>query len=194
MTVVRPAVLGDLSYVDSLQRKNATALSFYPKVVFEREIQAGRVVLALENDDPAGYCWHGAMDDICRIHQACIQYDIRGQLHGAAIVKWIEDLATAAGSRCVSLRCAADIEANGFWKAMGYTCEAVLQGGIRRSRDINAWTLRLQPELFVFNVEPSSKRMSMAAWTAGRGTLKASRFQRRGALKTFRSQVEADKP
>ena len=30
-----------IAYVDSLQKKNAEALSFYPKCVFEREAEAG---------------------------------------------------------------------------------------------------------------------------------------------------------
>lgn len=187
---VRPAMQSDLLYIDSLQRKNATALSFYPTTVFEREIGAGRVVLNEVDGEPVGYCWHGAPDDLFRIHQACIQYDARGALHGAELMRWCEQLATAWNSRAVSLRCAADIEANGFWRAMGYVCEAVRPGGIRRSRDINCWTLRLQPELFSLPaVEPSTKRMSMAAWTAGRGEMKVSRFHRRGNLQAFRTVV-----
>lgn len=36
-------------YVDSLQKKNAEALSFYPKCVFERESEKGRIFLGLLN-------------------------------------------------------------------------------------------------------------------------------------------------
>ena len=32
-----------LTYVDKLQKVNAEQLSFYPKQVFEREIQKGRI-------------------------------------------------------------------------------------------------------------------------------------------------------
>lgn len=188
--MVRAATLADLTYIDSLQRKNATALSFYPKTVFERESGAGRVVLNAAESEPIGYCWHGAPDDLFRVHQACIQFDVRGMLHGAEMMRWCEDLARAWGCRAVTLRCAADIEANGFWRALGYACEAIRPGGIRRSRDINCWTLRLTPELFaVPAVEPSTKRMSMAAWTAGRGEMRVSRFHRRGNLLAFRKAV-----
>ena len=40
-----------IKYVDSLQRKNAEALSFYPTQVFEREQKNGRVYLGLLNGE-----------------------------------------------------------------------------------------------------------------------------------------------
>ena len=43
----------DLTFVDSLQRKNAEELSFYPKSAFDREVQNRRIILALVNDEPA---------------------------------------------------------------------------------------------------------------------------------------------
>lgn len=53
-----------LTYVDGLQRKNATALSFYPRVTFEREQEAGRILLGILNGEPCGYLWHGAFGGV----------------------------------------------------------------------------------------------------------------------------------
>ena len=43
-----------IAYVDSLQKKNAEALSFYPKCVFERESEKGRILLGILNGEPCG--------------------------------------------------------------------------------------------------------------------------------------------
>ena len=131
MTVtVRPASTTDMTYIDHLQKKNAEDLSFYPLSVLEREVLNRRVVLAEVNDEPAGYLYHGSLaSPILRIHQACIQYDLRGYLYGAALVRWLADLGRAAGSSEIALRCGSDIAANGFWRAMGFECIAVTRGG-----------------------------------------------------------------
>ena len=44
---ITPANNADLKYVDSLQKKNAEELSFYPSVVFESEIKNKRILLGL---------------------------------------------------------------------------------------------------------------------------------------------------
>ena len=67
---IGPAVTADLVYIDSLQKKNAEELAFYPKVVFEREIENRRIILAKVNNEPAGYLYHGAFMPVLKIHQA----------------------------------------------------------------------------------------------------------------------------
>ena len=170
MTIdVQPAVVSDLTYIDSLQKKNAEELAFYPSQVFEREIENQRILLARVNNDPAGYIYHGAFGDTLKIHQACIQYDLRGQLYGAELVKFLTDMATRMLSNAISLRCGSDIEANGFWRCMGFACERVTQGGICRRRDINHWFLQLQPTLFPMIItEPSNKKKDSSVWAKGR--------------------------
>ncbi len=189
--VVRPATDRDLSYIDYLQKKNAEELSFYPKVVCEREIKNQRVVLAEFNNEPCGYLYHGAFGEICRVHQACIQYDLRGQLYGAKLVRHLISLCKAANSSSISLRCGSDIAANGFWKAMGFVCESISQGGVRRMRDINHWKLSLQPQLFIIGVEPSTKQKDASIWRK-RGSLKISSFKRGDALQEYRELVIAE--
>src|SRR5580698_5019525 len=75
-----------IKYVDYLQKKNAEALSFYPRQVFERESEKGRVFLALLNNQPCGYIYVGAEGMNVRCHQVCIQYDLRRKLYGAMLV------------------------------------------------------------------------------------------------------------
>ena len=193
LVMIRPAVSVDLSYVDQLQRRNAENLSFYPLSVLEREILNHRVILAEVNGDPAGYLYHGSLSSTTlRIHQACIQYDLRGYLYGAALIGWLIEIGTVAGSGEIALRCGSDIAANGFWRAMGFDCVAVAEGGARRMRDINAWRLPLTDQLFSISTPPSAREKSAKSWAKARkaGVSLGSQFKRGQDLSDYRRLVE----
>ncbi len=188
------AVLNDLVYIDSLQKKNAEDLAFYPKIVFEREIENRRIILARVNGEPAGYIYHGALGVSCKIHQACIEYDLRGQLYGSKLVQWLQKISEISNCHYIILRCGSDIEANAFWQRMGFYCQSVTQGGIRRMRDINTWRLDLQPTLFINPVDPSSKQKDSSIWRKNKDKIDRSNitgFQRGKALKQYRDQIVA---
>jgi hypothetical protein len=187
---VQPATERDLIYIDHLQKKNAEDLAFYPKQVFEREILNNRILLAVLNNEPAGYIYHGSLNHQVKIHQACIEYDLRGQLYGSAIVRYLIDLASAANSLSISLRCGSDIAANGFWKAMGFYCQGVTAGGVRRMRDINNWRYDLQPQLFVTKTDPSEKKKSAALWRKYKDENPINSFKRGKAILNHRKMIE----
>lgn len=182
----------DIKYIDHLQRVNADALSFYPTMAFEREVEKRRIILARVNGEPAGYLYHGALGGRVAIHQAAIEYDLRGQLYGAALVKWLADLAIASSSLSLRLRCGSDIEANGFWRAMGFECVAVSKGGIRRMRDINQWERELVPSFFGLDaVEPSTAAQDASVWRKARKQgISANRFWRGRTLVDNREATE----
>lgn len=185
---VLPATLKDLKYIDYLQRKNAEELAFYPNQVFEREVENFRILLAKVNNTPAGYIYHGAFGNVCKIHQACIEYDLRGQLYGSEMVRYLIRMADAAKVHSIKLRCGSEIQANHFWKTMGFHCESVTVGGIRRMRDINCWRYDLQPVLFMSPINPSNKKKSASVW-AKRKTSSESSFLRGRALKVYREKI-----
>tara|TARA_Y100000310_G_scaffold130559_2_gene129731 strand:+ start:835 stop:1434 length:600 start_codon:yes stop_codon:yes gene_type:complete len=188
---VRPATLEDLIYIDHLQRKNAEDLSFYPMAVFEREIKQHRILIAWMNAEPCGYLYHGSLDGLVRIHQACIQYDLRGYLYGAALVRALEALAVAAGSLRLSLRCGSDIAANGFWKAMGYLCVSIHKGGLRRYRDINVWQKPINQSMFEIQVTPSEKQKDSSIWR--KSTVRSgSGFHRGNQMLEYRRLAEIE--
>lgn len=135
-------------FVDMLQKKNAEALSFYPKQVFERESAKQRVFLGLLNNQPCGYIYVGAQGKDVKCHQVCIEYDSRRRLMGAQLVAKMEEYAEQAKATSITLRCGFDLEANQFWQSLGYKCIQHVQGGVRRMRTINVWRKWLSPELF----------------------------------------------
>jgi len=190
----------DLVFIDSLQKKNAEELAFYPRSAFDREVQNKRIILALVNNEPAGYLYHGAWDAFCKIHQACITYDLRGKLYGAELVRNFINECSLHGVMTITLRCGSDIEANGFWQAMGFYCEAVTKGGIRRMRDINCWRIDLDPSLFSVCVTASNRKQDASIWRKRNTLLKDEQiltgknfskgFARGKILKDYRTVLE----
>lgn len=181
-----------ISYVDSLQKKNAEALSFYPKCVFERESENGRILLGLLNGQPAGYLYVGAQGADVKCHQVCIEYDARRKLYGAALVQAMEDYANQGGAYTLTLRCGFDLDANAFWAEMGYECVGVQNGGIRRMRKINVWRKCLQTELFADAViEPAVGKTDATIWRKNKRTGLVTQFVRGKQMRDYRASVIA---
>lgn len=180
-----------VAYVDSLQRKNAEALSFYPRVTFEREAEKGRLFLGLLNGEPCGYLYAGAAStgDI-KLHQVCIQYDARRRLHGAAIVSVLEQYAGASSAASITLRCGFDIEANDFWSSLGYQCIAHKIGGVRRMRTINVWRKQLRSELFeTIAIDPARGKVDATIWRKNRQTGIVTQFARGKEMLAYRAKL-----
>lgn len=177
-----------IAYVDSMQRKNAEALSFYPRCVFERESARGRIFLALLNGEPCGYLYVGALGVDVKCHQVCIQYDARRRLYGASLVAAMEQYARDAAT--ITLRCGFDLDANSFWREMGYQCVKVDQGGIRRMRQINVWRKHLRIGLFEPEiVDPAFGRVDPSIWRKHKQTGTITQFARGNSLQTYREQI-----
>lgn len=178
-----------IAYIDGLQKKNAEALSFYPKCVFEREQQSGRIFLGLLNGDPCGYIYMGARGggDV-KCHQVCIQYDARRRLYGAALVQAMEDY--SQGCFSITLRCGFDLDANTFWAQMGYQCIGVQDGGIRRMRKINVWRKALCTELFQDGtVIPATGKVDASVWRKNKQTGIVTQFARGKSMRDYRARV-----
>jgi GNAT superfamily N-acetyltransferase len=181
-----------IDFVDGLQRKNAEALAFYPRAVFEREQRAGRLFLGLLNGEPCGYIYAGAQTRDVKCHQVCIQYDARRRLYGMALVQLLEAYANDGKASTVTLRCGFDIEANDFWRSLGYGTVAVHDGGIRRMRRINVWQKQLMPGLFEpIYMEPEHGKTSAAIWAKHKDTGIVTQFIRGKKMAQYRAVILA---
>jgi hypothetical protein len=177
-----------IQFVDSLQKKNAEALSFYPRQVFERESDRGRIFLGLLNGEPCGYLYVGAQGQDVKCHQVCIEYDARRRLYGAAIVAVMEHYALEKFAYTISLRCGFDLDANAFWKSLGYQCVANVPGGVRRMRTINIWRKQLTPELFdPIEIDAAVGKTSSSLWAKNKDTGLITQFMRGKALQDYRA-------
>lgn len=178
-----------VDYIDMLQRKNAESLSFYPRQVFERERERGRLFLGLLNGDPCGYLYTGSARDgrELKCHQVCIQYDARRRLYGAALVIAMEQYAEESGAAAISLRCGFDLEANEFWKSLGYVCVAHAEGGARRMRTINVFRKQLRPDLLeTIAIEPAVGKTSATRWSRHKQTGLVTQFHRGKRMRDYR--------
>lgn len=179
-----------VTYIDSLQKKNAEALSFYPRQVFEREAENGRLFLGLLNGEPCGYIYAGAIGTDVKCHQVCIQYDARRRLYGASLVVVLEAYANDGGASSVTLRCGFDLDANKFWEELGYKCIATVAGGVRRMRTINVWRKELSPSLFGIDaVEPAVGKTSAAIWAKHKNTGVVTQFVRGKRMADYRAMI-----
>lgn len=143
--LTRQAVPEDMTYLMSLMRANRESVGGLPAPAMLERVERGTVLLAEINEDPVGYILYDYRDGRIRIPQACIQYDARRRRYGVALVA---DLLRAHPDAAeITLRCAADLEANIFWRDMGFTCTGTRPGGRRRGRTINCWALWLEPRL-----------------------------------------------
>jgi len=192
---IKYAGRNDLTYIDHLQKKNSNDLSFYPHVVFEREVDKQRILLALVNRQHAGYLYHGKMafGEALRIHQACIEYDLRGNWYGAGLVKFLEDLGKINDIGSISLRCGSDISANKFWELMGFSCIDIKPGGVTRMRDINVWYKQITEDLLgdkpSVALEPSTKKRDGSVWRKKKEGTSQNNMLRGKALLQYRQKV-----
>jgi hypothetical protein len=138
LLTIRQADPDDLPYVMALQRANRESVGGLPTPAFTERIVRRTLMLALINDDPVGYLLYDVRNRVLRIAQACIQYDARRRTYGEQM--WLKIMAAHGAAIAESrLRCAADIDANIFWRDMGFTCVGSVMGGTRRGRMINLW-------------------------------------------------------
>lgn len=180
-------------YVDSLQRKNAECLSFYPRCVFEREAEKGRIFLGLLNGEPCGYLYVGARGLDVKCHQVCIQYDARRRLYGAQLVNAMEEY--ARGAQTLTLRCGFDLDANTFWAEMGYTCVAIQPGGVRRMRKINIWRKDLQIQLWELEgIEPAEGKTDASVWRKNKQVGLITQFARGRQMQDYRKRITQSEP
>lgn len=144
---IRAATADDLPYVMALQRANRESVGGLPSPAIEERIGRATLTLASLNGDPCGYLMWDYRDTRLRIPQACIQYDARRREYGKAL--WLNVLAQCPDISEAALRCAADIDANLFWREMGFDCVTVVRGGTRRGRMLNVWRQWFgEPQLF----------------------------------------------
>ncbi len=179
-----------IKYIDSLQRKNAEALSFYPTQVFEREMLKKRLWLGILNGEPCGYLYMGALGNDVKVHQVCIQYDARRMLYGAVLVAAMEDYLKKSHSYSVTLRCGFDLQANIFWETLGYSCIDIVDGGIRRQRKINIWRKQLQPHLFEEKkLMPAEGKTNSSLWRQNKQLGISSAFHRGKQLEQYKKII-----
>jgi N-acetylglutamate synthase-like GNAT family acetyltransferase len=149
--LIRRATEDDDRYIISLAKRNTDALGFLPRPALDYYTLQGGVLIGEENADEAGFVVRRkvlSIDTRCSaILQACVQLDARRRALGLALVAQAAADAAAEGRSILQCWCAADLEANDFWRAAGFKAITTRPGGRARSRTHVLWRLPLHPDV-----------------------------------------------
>jgi hypothetical protein len=109
------------------------------------------------------------------------------KLYGAMLAICLEQYAKDSDSNSITLRCGFDLDANAFWKEMGFQVIRILDGGVRRMRKINVWRKYLKPQLFEdIYLEPAVGKTDASLWRKHRETGIITNFSRGKKLDDYR--------
>lgn len=85
------------------------------------------------------------------------------------------------------------LDANDFWKSMGYVCVAHHLGGVRRMRTINVWRKEIMPSLFeTLAIEPAVGKVDASLWQRNKKTGIVTQFVRGKAMRDYRATLIAN--
>lgn len=140
--------MNDAEFIIGLMKTETDALGFIPSTAIRaRWIPKGRYIIQRDRRGRRrGYLLHGPAcpGKPLFINQVCINYDHRLRGFADLAVREVLLRARAAGSTEIRLNCAADLTANNFWIAAGFTPEKAFMGGFRRKRVILTYILELK--------------------------------------------------
>lgn len=126
-------------------------------MALEEYTRRGRVVLATENDDAAGYILANARlrwrPELRPIFQAAVAMDAQRRHIGLSLLRSIENDARAAGQIGLQANCRVGVEANEFWHAAGFIPIAHLTPDTCRKRDVICWRKLLVPRAPLWFIE-----------------------------------------
>jgi ribosomal protein S18 acetylase RimI-like enzyme len=128
-----------LDYVVSLSKKHYEEIGFLPKTTINEYLNKGQLWVQNENGEPCGFLVFGNGFPILRVYQVCIQYDAQRLKHGAKLIQKLVKKAVCDGYSEISCWVADDIDANLFWKEMGFQFCGQRIGGKKRNRKHNHW-------------------------------------------------------
>jgi N-acetylglutamate synthase-like GNAT family acetyltransferase len=138
-TKIEIATDQDLQTILELQRRFSNQLGFIPAPALRQHLETGNILRADENDCAAGYLLHRRMTRqkfVHQIAQTAIFQDAQRRHHGLALLRAIE---TTTKADILQAWCAADIEANTFWRAAGFICIGRRAAKNARGRELLLW-------------------------------------------------------
>jgi hypothetical protein len=132
-TILREGIASDWLFIDSLRKREGSALGFLPKdtycTVLEnrplrvrdmRAYKTNRIIVTEDNGDLTGYAYYTMASDWLIVVQIVVQEDARRWYRAMLMINEIEDDANRYGKHGVTARVAYDLESNFFWRAIGY--------------------------------------------------------------------------
>ena len=131
-TKIREAVGADFAYIDSLRKKEGSALGFMPKDAYLSVLEKKRLAnrdrwkyqklwVTVDGGDLTGFCYASFHKSPATIIQIVVQQDARRWHRALMMEAEVSAEAHKRGLLGIKCRVAADLESNFYWKAMGYS-------------------------------------------------------------------------
>lgn len=137
----------EVKYVIKLADENKFELGFIPHYRYYDYYRQGKILIEYENNEPCGFFLFNKRDDVIKIYQACVEFDLRRLKHGENLLNKLIFKAKQSGAKIISLYCMDILEANLFWQACGFKFCCKRQGGGDKKVLHNHWILFLdEPE------------------------------------------------
>jgi predicted GNAT superfamily acetyltransferase len=130
-TILRDALPTDIKYIDSLRKKEGSALGFIPVANYESVAMkapvAGRLrhlystlMVTEDEGDLTGFCYTSFAENKAHIFQIVVQEDARRWQRALLMEGAVEAEAKKRGKTHLTCRVAYDLESNFFWRAIGF--------------------------------------------------------------------------
>jgi ribosomal protein S18 acetylase RimI-like enzyme len=143
---VRQQLLGFCSdSCENLRKLDSGALGFFPKSEYPKAIVRDRVCFAQDGQNLVGFLFWGLRDVTLRIQQLVVDKAYRRRKIGTALLLGMINHPDAREAVDVHLQCREDLDANHFWKALGFTVLCRTLGGSSRGKAINHWHKEIDP-------------------------------------------------
>lgn len=135
-------------YVRQLQSENSDIVPYFVNY------ELNNIFLGILRGKPWGFFdvgipRHKKGEKPLGIHATCIKYGKASIKYGKKLIEAIEEYARSVSSSEIVVKVPSDIlDADEFWKGVGFSCVAVKDGGRSRSRKLNIWVKPLKKFLF----------------------------------------------
>lgn len=128
-------------------KRETDTIGFLPIASLRRHLEAGQVIIAKRDYFMTGYLMHGPINPggATQIHQLMVVEPHRRQGIGRHLVEELTRRARSNGVTRLVLNCGLDLEANHFWRAVGFDQAYTRPGGYRRKRIIARYYKEISP-------------------------------------------------
>jgi len=139
---IRKARYDDLDAIKSIADANRAYVGFLPRVVFERAAQMRQLLVATVDGTIVGFVryYHRRRDSQTTLHEICVLEQFRRQRVGTALLRELIEECLSLRRSSVRLKCPTDLEANQFYKQLGFERVGAERG---KRKSLNVWVLRL---------------------------------------------------
>ncbi len=144
--------MSDLEFIVNTMKQERDAVGFIRNTTLQTQYIDNQRYIIQRNTHgiPVGYLLHGSLRpaSLLSITQALIDVDRRNIGFGEQSVISVIERAKQAQCRAIKVRCAEDLQSNGFWQALGFQRTAIEYPPNTRHRAIYVYTYDLWPLLF----------------------------------------------